>query len=184
MLRDSLGVWKDIPGYEGYYQVSTGGRVKSVDREVIDINGKTYRYRGKLLNLRLNHKGYPFVKLSKDRDYKNITTHILVAKTFINNPENKPQVNHIDADKTNNNVNNLELVTNKENMIHASKKGLLNNKHENNPNAILTIKEVLEIADSLKRNVPIKKIAKIYKVSSHCIYDIKRGKNWKEVTNL
>ena len=184
MIRDSLGVWKDIPGYEGYYQASTGGRVKSVDREVIDINGKTYRYRGKVLNLRLNHKGYPFVKLSKDRDYKNITTHILVAKTFINNPENKPQVNHIDADKTNNNVNNLEWVTNKENMIHASKNGLLNKKHENNPNAILTIKEVLEIADSLKRNVPIKKIAKIYKVSRYCIYDIKRGKNWKEVTNL
>ncbi len=183
-MRDSLGVWKDIPGYEGYYQVSTGGRVKSVDREVIGIDGKTYKYRGKVLKQRLNHKGYPDVNLSKDRNYKTITTHILVAKTFINNPENKPQVNHIDADKTNNNVNNLEWVTNKENMIHASKKGLLNNKHENNPNAILNIKEVLEITYLLKRNVPIKKIANKYKVSIHCIYDIKRGKRWKGVTNL
>lgn len=102
--------WKDIKGYEGLYQVSDQGRVKSFVR----------RKEGKILKLQTTYKGYLSVKVGGKR----VAVHRKVAKAFIPNLDNKPQVNHIDGIKTNNNVDNLEWCTNSENQIHANKLGL------------------------------------------------------------
>lgn len=113
--------WRDIAGLEGRYQVSNFGRVKSLDREEYrrDAHGghATFRYRGRLLSLVKNSKGYNIVPLGKNRPW--VSVHRLVAEAFIPNPENKPFINHIDGVRTNNRVANLEWCTNQENQIHA-----------------------------------------------------------------
>lgn len=109
-------VWKDIEEYEGLYQVSNFGRVKSLKRYSIN-NANT---KNRLLKLSLNRKGYLNVTLCKNGKYKSHRIHRLVAQAFIPNPENKPQVNHIDEIKTNNMVSNLNWMTNKENRNHGT----------------------------------------------------------------
>lgn len=101
-------IWKDIKDYEGLYQVSNLGRVKSL-------------YTNRILNPMKHTKGYLRVRLYKNSVASNQRIHRLVAEAFIPNPENKPQVNHIDENKTNNRVDNLEWVTNKENCNHGTR---------------------------------------------------------------
>lgn len=100
-------IWKDIEGYEGLYQVSNIGNVKSMNY------GRTRKE--KLLNLNLDGRGYYYVVLCKDGIHKNKTIHRLVAMAFIPNPDNKREIDHIDTVRTNNNVENLQWATRKEN---------------------------------------------------------------------
>jgi hypothetical protein len=112
-------IWKDIPDYEGLYQVSNIGRVKSFG------NGKsTNPLNGVERIMKLQHKRYIRVKLSKNGNYKYWSVHRLVCLTFLPNPNNKPQINHIDGDRYNNNISNLEWVTAKENIRHSIDTGL------------------------------------------------------------
>jgi len=111
-----MEVWKDIQGFEGRYQVSNLGNVKSLN---FNNTGKV-----RLLNNKNLVKGYPFVTLSKNGKYKNYTIHRLVSLAFIQNPSNKPAVNHINGIKTDNRAVNLEWVTQSENMQHALNTGL------------------------------------------------------------
>lgn len=105
--------WKPIKGYEGLYEVSSTGKVKSFQR------GGT-----KILHQNINQSGYHHVILSKGKVKKDLRVHRLVASAFIPNPLNKPEVNHIDGDKHNNNADNLEWATRKENINHSIKTGL------------------------------------------------------------
>lgn len=114
-------IWKDVKGYEGRYQVSNLGRIKSVRAWRGNKHAKKYIEQETMVNGYVGNTGYVYVHL----DGKNCTLHRLIAKTFIDNPKNKPQVNHIDGNKLNNNVNNLEWCTNKENAVHARENGLL-----------------------------------------------------------
>ena len=95
-------VWKDISGYEGIYQVSSFGRVRS-----LPVKSKSRYYKGEILTLMTDKTGYSLVNLSR-KSYK---VHRLVATTFLENPDNLPCVNHKDEDKTNNKVDNLEWCT-------------------------------------------------------------------------
>lgn len=104
-------IWKDIEGYEGIYQVSNLGRVKSLK----------HSKEGKLLKGRVTGKGYLSVVLFRNSVRKSNSIHRLVAQAFIPNPENKPEVNHIDEDKTNNNIDNLDWSTPKENSNHGTR---------------------------------------------------------------
>ena len=100
-------VWKDVVGYEGLYEVSNLGRVKSLRRNII--------MKQKIV------KGYNMLTLTKAGKQKGETVSRLVGRAFIPNPENKPQINHIDENKQNNHVDNLEWVTAKENANHGTR---------------------------------------------------------------
>ena len=117
-------IWKDIHEYEGYYQVSNKGNVRSLDRYVVANNkGGTKLLKGRSMKLtqtkgRDGH-GYMAVNLRKNGTSKVKLVHILVAEAFLPNLDKLPTVNHIDGDKTNNNVNNLEWCSYRDNNIHA-----------------------------------------------------------------
>ena len=110
-------IWKKIELCERNYYISNMGKIKSNNKIL-----KTHKSTG----------GYLYISVWKNNKVKHIKLHRLVAQAFIPNHENKPFVNHIDGNKLNNCVNNLEWVTNKENISHAYKNGLMNkNKRKN-----------------------------------------------------
>lgn len=108
---NNIEIWKDVVGYEGYYEVSNIGRVRSLERVVVDGSTRGYRLRA-LCNDGL---GYKHVSLSKNRKNRTIKVHRLVAQAFIPNPENKPHIDHINTIRDDNRVENLRWVTPKEN---------------------------------------------------------------------
>lgn len=121
-------IYKDVKGYEGLYQVSNYGNVRALDRYNVDKNGKKKFYPGKQLKpdtVRKNHTSYYRVTLSKDGKIVRKQVHRLVAETFVENPENKECVNHVDNNGLNNHSINLEWCTHSENMLHAQKQGRL-----------------------------------------------------------
>ena len=115
-------VWKDIKGYEGRYQVSNMGRVKSLRRTTIGRNGSKRTVRERILKPRANSSGYLQARLCKGSGkVKTFKVHRLVCEAFHENPVNKPCVNHIDENKTNNTASNLEWCTIKENNNHGTR---------------------------------------------------------------
>ena len=121
-------IWKDVPGYEGIYQVSSYGRIKSLKRVIMRKDGKPYTQVEKILKPGTNHKGYLGCSFRKNFVAKPVIVHRLVALAFIDNPNNLPQVNHKDGNKKNNRVENLEWITNYDNMQHSIITGIRNVK--------------------------------------------------------
>lgn len=119
----SIENWKDIPSYEGYYQVSDLGNVRSLNRQVARSN-RIMKLAGRLLTLSTDKDGYQICRLCKESHIKAFKVHRLVAQAFIPNVQNKPQVNHLDGVKANNHVENLEWCTISENQKHAFRTGL------------------------------------------------------------
>ena len=108
-------IWKDIKGYEGLYQVSNLGRVKSLKNS----SGKS---RERIKTLRVSNRGYYLVNLCKNRYYETKSVHRLVAEAFIPNPENLPVINHKDENQLNNNFDNLEWCSQKYNLNYSAKR--------------------------------------------------------------
>jgi len=162
--------WKSITGYEGLYEVSDLGRIKSYHRNNVT-----------LLNPAKMKKGYLRVRLTNKNKGFSPLVHVLVAKAFIPNPENKQQVNHKDGIKWNNNVDNLEWNTQSENQIHARKLGLFGDINgENNNYHKLTESDVLQIR-SLHGTIRDAEIARLYNVTQACVYLIVKRKKWKHI---
>lgn len=160
--------WKDIPGYEGVYMASNLGRI----RRMYDVGFK-------ILKISFNRKGYCRVSLTKDGKSKGYFSHRLVAYAFIPNPENKPQVNHINGIKDDNRVENLEWNTNIENLRHALINGLSSdNVGTSNSNAKLKEADVISIRKDTR---PVKEIATQYGMHWGTIYQIRRGEYWKHL---
>lgn len=111
-------IWRPIKGYDDLYEISNFGRVKSLPK----IRGRGVSQERILKPHIVN--GYVMVTLCKNNKTFNASVHRLIAEAFIPNPDNKPQINHIDGNKSNNNIDNLEWCTPSENMIHAYKMGL------------------------------------------------------------
>jgi len=116
-------IWKPVIGFEGYYEISNTGKIKSIKREITVSTGKR-TINEKILTTRINNWGYIDVRLSKGSVIKTKFIHILTAEAFIPNPLNKFEVNHKNGIKTDNSIQNLEWVTHSENMKHAYEMGL------------------------------------------------------------
>ena len=116
--------WVPVPGYEGYYEISNLSRIHSINRSIQTKAGYFKPEKERLLVQRTNNKGYLTVTLSKDGYSKTHFVHRLLATVYIPNPANKPILNHLDGDKLNNRLDNLEWVTYSENALHAYKTGL------------------------------------------------------------
>jgi|WetSurMetagenome_2_1015567.scaffolds.fasta_scaffold29510_4 hypothetical protein len=164
-------VWKWIKGFEGKYQVSSEGRVKSF------LKTK----QGKILAESNDTKNYKIIGLCK----KTKKIHRLVAQAFICNSENKPQINHINCDKSDNSVYNLEWVTNKENAKHAINNGIFAfiKGGDSHHNAKINTKIAKQIKyDLLKPNYrgKIKDIQKKFGVSKSIVLAIKNNITWVE----
>ena len=149
-------IWKDIKGYVGLYQVSNLGRFKSLPRNTKN----QYKYKERILKLSEDKDGYLLVNLNR----KTFRSHVIVAQTFIKNDDNKPQINHIDGNKKNNNVDNLEWVTNRENIIHAYKNGLI--KPMTHPKSIYSI-DMEEVRVAKEKNG---KLYRIYRKRTYISY--------------
>lgn len=118
-----MEIWKDIKGYEGLYQVSNTGKIKSLER-LRRNHSKTQLVEEKIKNARKDPQGYLMLDLYKDNKPKTIRVHRLVAETFISNPDEKDTVNHIDGNKENNDISNLEWSTFEEQNNHFYKNNL------------------------------------------------------------
>lgn len=122
-------IWRDVSNFEGMYQVSNTGRLRSLDR--IAGSKRPRLIKGKIIHKNKSKSGYIYLSLSKNNLYYGTNLHRLVAIAFIPNPGNKPQVNHINGIRDDNKVDNLEWVTLSENHLHAYK-----NLNRTNPTAI------------------------------------------------
>lgn len=138
--------WRDIPEYEGLYQVSNQGRVRSLPRVVIRSNGTPLSVSGRTLKAAPNSGGYLCVGLSKADKQWVPRVHILVAQTFIGQRPAGYDINHKNGDKTDNRAENLEYVTRAQNVQHAYDNGLIiPDRGEANGNSKLTAEQVIEI---------------------------------------
>jgi len=115
-------IWKDIPGYEGLYKISTKGDIYACSRVVKSPRQKNYIYKGHPMSLYHNKtNGYVYVELSKDGEKKKYRVHRLVALAFIENPLGLPQINHINEDRADNRVDNLEWCDEKYNCNYGTR---------------------------------------------------------------
>jgi len=179
--------WKAIPNYEGLYEVSDTGRVRSLDRVRIStspIEKAWIKGAEKALSERV---GYYYVQLYKDGFCKNYRVHRLVAIAFIQNPHKKAEVNHKDGDKLNNHLSNLEWMTRSENDLHAYRTGLrlpCDVHGIKNPNAKLNEKQVKVIKHlkNIQPRMTQTEIGNIFNVTYTNIGDIWSGKRWGHIT--
>lgn len=125
-------IWKDISNYEGFYQISNKGRVRSLDRTVYFKNGNHRDYKGKILKQKY-HNGYAMINLNKNKKMETLYIHKLVAQSFLDNPLNLKVINHKNGIKIDNCVENLEWCTFSYNNKHA----IINNLRTNNINGLL-----------------------------------------------
>ena len=157
-------IWEDIKGYEGYYQISETGKVLSVRNSFILSPTTSNGYKEVVLSV--NHiKGYKLI-------------HRLVAEAFIPNVDNKPEVNHIDGDKLNNNINNLEWVTRVENAKHAGANGLMPSGEKNHM-VVLSKSDVNKIIKlRYIHKLEVEDIANLFNVSISHLSQVVNGDTW------
>lgn len=173
----SKEIWETIPDCFNY-QVSTRGRVRTKAR--FDWSGRFRK--AKVMKLHAS-RGYWKVVIYTD-SYVRLcrSVHQLVAKTFLKNPKKHPLVNHIDSNRKNNRVENLEWCSHSHNCFHAYSHGkrvkMIGEKH---PHSVLTKRNVISIKKSLEKGTTSADLARKYKVSPSAIYKIKKGESWAHV---
>ena len=171
-----MEIWKSY--IEGYYEASNQGRIRSVDRVLI-FKGSPGVRKGVVLKQTLNSKGYLTVIICKDGERKTEYVHRIIAKVFIENPLNKPEVNHKNGQHTeiqDNAVENLEWCTYDENILHAYENNLTSTG-----NVKLSEAEVSEIKYLIKAGLSNPEIGKIYGVDKATIRNIRIGRSWTHV---
>jgi len=176
-----MEIWKNIPGYKGYYQASNFGRIRSLKRYCFTINGTCKipfkRKAGGRVLKQNPSRGYMRITLSKKGNTKGYTTHRLIAITFIKNPKNKPEINHKNGIKTDNEVGNLEWVTSSENQMHSVRvlKKQIGENHPNSKFKNCQIKEIVKLHSELKN---YRLVAEYFNVNRCTISRIIRGKTY------
>lgn len=176
--------WRDVSGFEGYYQVSNLGRVRSLDRIVfVDRLGKvcTRNSKGRILAVATN-TGYCLCGLTNGVHKVKVSVHCLVAKAFLGDRPSSYEVNHIDGDKTNNAVSNLEYCSRKDNMAHAHRLGLCaSSVGDNHYGSKISSVDVPVIRQRLANGERPSVICKDYGVIRRTIAFINVGATWKHV---
>lgn len=178
-------IWKDCIGYEGIYQISNLGRVKSLSREFTMPKGRKAFYKEKFLTPQINDWGYKTVRLyNSSREWKVFSVHALVAFAFIGERPLGLVINHKDGVKSNNTPSNLEYVTNKENINHAINSGLkIALKGSAMYNSTLSCSQVIEIRNKYNGTKKYKgllmDLGKEYGVSNNVISNIVKNKSYK-----
>lgn len=182
-----IEIWKDVVGYEGFYQVSNLGRVKSVDRTVPYPNSKylngtgTRKFYGKILTLTNDGGGYSKVTLRKSGNQVAGKVHRLVAEAFLVKPDGKDYVNHKDGIRTNNNAENLEWCTSQENAQHAASRGTMGQKGEDAHRAKITEEVVFEIRSMYGSGEKIIRIAELFNLRHNHIESIVKRRSWRHI---
>lgn len=177
-------IWKDIKGYEGFYQISNLGKVKSLKRTIsFRRNGvnNTIKVKTIILSPGKYRGGYLQVSLNKRGKGTTNKMHRLVGQAFIPNPENKPCINHLNGIKTNNYAQNLEWCTYEENNRHAIKHKLNQMQGEHHPLSKLTEIEVLEIRKLRKKGYKIILLANKFNICKGNVSLITSRKAWKHI---
>ena len=174
--------WKDIPNYEGIYQVSDLGRIKSLSGLLATKSGVIKQRYNKIMSQIIKSNGYLSIMFSVNSNQKRFHVHRLVAISFISNPENKPEVNHKNCIKTHNYKMNLEWNTVQENTDHAVLNNL-NCKGEKAPWSKLTSTKIIAIRRLYKINPYFNKtnVAKKLGVKDTTIHKIIRNQRWKHL---
>lgn len=182
MIEDMEGeIWKDVVGFEGLYTVSNMGRVKSSEKIVRYRWGERVN-KARILKPNNLDQRYDQVTLCRNKYQKKITVHRLVVITFLDMDATKNSINHKDGNKRNNCASNLEWCTQKENIDHAYKLGLMHGrKGEKHPNSLLTNDNVAQMKAMLKDGARTRDLVKIFNVSEDVIYQIKVGNSWKHI---
>ncbi len=184
-LQDSVEEsWKPVLGYEGYYEVSNLGNVKSLKRRQ---TGNQYDRVEAILKPSVLYNGYLQVCLAIGQTKKKYSIHRLVAIAFLPNPENKPQVNHKNGIKGDPSLKNLEWATRSENMQHAYDTGLATGdgtarRGEKNAQSKYSREQVVTIKTLLKEGLPMAKIAKQLSINREYIKTVKKGNTWAWLT--
>ena len=168
-------VWKDVTGYEGYYQVSNKGRYRSKDRYV-DRKQNPYVLKGKILTGTVNDSGYVLVQCGDKQE----RLHRIVAIEFVDNQYGKTCINHKNGIKKDNRAINLEWCTRNENIQHANKLGLIDNSGVNNKHSKMNDASVRIVKEAVKY-VKQKDLAEYYNVSVSTINGIIKGRTWQHV---
>lgn len=176
-------IWKDIVGYEGHYQVSNTGQIKSLARKIwYESKGRVkahFKLRAeKILAQRVGTTGYLQISLCLESERKLVSLHRVMAEAFVPNPENKPEVNHKDTNKLNNTIQNFEWMTHAENMAHSLENGR-HVKGDTHPMAKITETDVRSIRAAV--GAKPKDLAAKYGVCTDQIYLILKRKSWAHV---
>lgn len=180
----NVSMWKDIAGYEGKYQVSDDGLIRSLARIVDRNDGSKQPINERLLKCSMDSDGYEIVVFSREGRRKTFKVHRLVASAFILNPDNLPQVNHIDGNKSRNVVSNLEWCTSRKNHQHARMCGLIGSCGENSHGSKLTKQDVLLIVKLKADGKTHQEISELVQCGSANIHLICSGKTWSSVTGI
>lgn len=177
-------VWKPIIGYEGYYEVSNYGYVRTVTRFITNSGKHGMWYKSRLLKFNVDKDGYNTVALQRDGKVKRLKVHRLVLSTF-NKDESDMQVNHIDGDKANNCLDNLEWVTSSQNIKHAYNIGLKTQVGAKNNSSKLSEQQVMQICDLFKNTTfTNKEIADMFHLKSdETVRRIRKRVSWTHITN-
>lgn len=172
--------WKDIEGYKGIYKISNLGRVKTLERTVLFGHTKRLLKEGVRTPVK-SKEGYWVITLSNKRKKKLFSIHRLVATHFIPNPNNYPEVNHINGDKEDNDSRNLEWCTRRQNIEHAHTTGLTKQNGVDSHWAKLTNEQVISIRSIYKNEekVTYKDLAKKFEVSEGIIGRVVRRESYK-----
>ncbi len=174
--------FKDIPGYEGIYGISKSGIVVRYEKfKGTKINGVFAFHKEKILK-QSTARGYKKVELWKNLKRKIVAVHRMVYMTYRGEIDKDLQVNHIDGNKSNNHISNLELCTSKENIRHGWKIGLFKGRNgEDNPAVKLKLKDVLKIRKMYDtKKFFYRELAKLFNVSESNIAKIITKENWKD----
>jgi hypothetical protein len=174
---------RDLKGYEGLYFATEDGNIFSHERLIIiPRNGAAYLKNEHLVKPNKGKKGYLLVTLCKNGKKTTHSIHRLIAKSFIENLENKPQVNHKNGIKDDNNIKNLEWCSRSENILHAYKTGLLRSpKGVDHKLSKLNDYKVRQIRKMLNTGISQLEIGKKFKIEQSTISRIKNNKRWKHV---